>query len=279
MWVLYMLSISRCLLFSLVLSVSGLYQFLAEGLNEPRLLVETKVGDSRARPAESQDRAKGEPGFVYGAVVSDALAKRCEEVRRHSTLQIQAVDSTGAVRSGAGVVVSENSVVTVWHVVALDVTITGRFADGREVPLQVVSHDAAQDLAVLSSSKSFDSNYRPVPLAASDVFSGAVCAIGSPYGIPLVVSYGQVELRLENGDLLLSKHFLYPGNSGGPLINEGGYLVGVNKSLLHFQLGRVSSSGLGDQAVEKYWQYIYEGAGLAVSANRITPLLQAVSKK
>ncbi|MDX1986661.1 MAG: serine protease [Candidatus Obscuribacter sp.] len=262
-------------MFSLVLSISGLYQFLVGGFSESRLLVEKKVEDSRAGPGSAPGKAKVEPGFVYGAVVSDALAKRCEEVRRYSTLQIEAVDSAGSARSGAGVVVSADSVVTVWHVVALDVKITGRFADGREFPLQVVTHDAAQDLAVLRSPKSFVPDYRPVPLASVEAGRVAVCAIGSPYGIPLLVSYGQVEERLGNGDLLLSKHFLYPGNSGGPLINEGGYLVGVNKSLLHFQVGRVSSTGLVDPAVEKYWQLIYEGAGLAVSAESIAPLVHA----
>ncbi len=270
-----MLSISRCLVFSLVLSISGLYQFFVDGFNEPRLVVEKKVEERGAGLMGASGKGTEEPGFVYGAVVSDALAQRCEEVRRHSTLQIEAVDSAGSVRSGAGVVVSEDSVVTVWHVVAFDAKITGRFADGREFPLQVVTHDAAQDLAVLRSPKSFVPDYRPVPLAAVEAFRGAVCAIGSPYGIPLVVSYGQVEESLGNGDLLLSKHFLYPGNSGGPLINEGGYLVGVNKSLLHFQVGRVSASGLVDPTLEKYWQLIYEGAGLAVSAERISPILKA----
>ncbi|HEY7610852.1 MAG TPA: serine protease [Alphaproteobacteria bacterium] len=102
---------------------------------------------------------------------------------------------------------------------------------GRELPVQVIDRDPANDLALVKVATAT----RPIPIAASAPAKGDdVAALGYPVagtlGTELKATFGRVNalsgLR-DNPRLLQMDAPLQPGNSGGPLLNNRGEVIGV----------------------------------------------------
>lgn len=121
-------------------------------------------------------------------------------------------------------------------------------ADGRQLIATVVGTDPKTDLAVLKINAT---SLMPVQWGNSDevAIGTPVWAVGSPYGLQQTVTFGivsgkhridlsgtryQSTLRTEPvyGDLMQSDVAVNPGNSGGPLVNAEGEVVGVNAAIL-----------------------------------------------
>lgn len=149
---------------------------------------------------------------------------------------------------GSGSIVSpEGLVITNYHVIknSIEAQFDGRLsietADGNRYFGKVIGTDTFNDLAIirLKAARSF----LPVRMAATNVLQigQLVCAIGSPYGRPGVLTEGTLSQIKPNGDLQ-SSVVLNPGNSGGPLLNARGEMIGVNKAILRFASG--TNSGI-----------------------------------
>lgn len=150
---------------------------------------------------------------------------------------------------GSGFIIDPSGyIVTNNHVVEQASEIKVVLADGRELEATLVGRDAKSDLALLKIDA-------PAPLSAvtwgdSDavrVGDWAV-AIGNPFGIGTTVTAGIVSARGRDihagpyDDFLQVDAAINRGNSGGPLFNETGQVIGVNTAILSPSGGNI---GLG----------------------------------
>lgn len=138
---------------------------------------------------------------------------------------------------GSGVIIdSEGYIVTNNHVIEGAEEILVRLSDGRELSAQVIGADILTDLAIL---KVDADDLIAIPWGDSDVLEPGdmVWAVGSPFGLERSVTFGIVSAKGRNGAASQFQEFLQtdaavnPGNSGGPLVNIKGQVIGVNTAI------------------------------------------------
>jgi S1-C subfamily serine protease len=137
---------------------------------------------------------------------------------------------SGSIVSAAGLVITNNHVVRRLGKRGLSVTtLEGDRYDGR-----VIATDQRHDLALLQltlpQTKTISLPAVPFSTVGTAEVGASVCAIGSPFGKAGMITQGSVINILPNGDLE-SDVVLKPGNSGGPLLNASGEMVGINKGV------------------------------------------------
>ena len=138
---------------------------------------------------------------------------------------------------GSGFIVSQDGyVLTNAHVVEGADEVYVNLTDKREFKAKVVGTDKRTDVAVLK----IEASKLPAPVRVGDVnrlkVGEWVMAIGTPFGLENTVTAGIVsakardtgeEIRFIQTDVAVN-----PGNSGGPLINMRGEVVGINSQIL-----------------------------------------------
>jgi putative serine protease PepD len=143
---------------------------------------------------------------------------------------------TGATGSGF-VIDKEGHIVTNQHVVAGADSAVVRFADGSEVDADIVGTDPSSDIAVLDIDRP-SSRLTPLSFAAdiSLQVGDSVIAIGSPFSFEGTLTTGVIsalgrEIESPNGftieNVVQTDAALNQGNSGGPILDTEGRVVGV----------------------------------------------------
>ena len=193
---------------------------------------------SRA-PAEGREEVLARPDFrsvvrqakarVFPAVVFVKCLRESRESGKKITEEI----------AGSGVLIStKGEVVTNWHVVDKASEVRCLLYDGRAMDAKVLGKDKDTDLALLQLEMDQDAKAAPyAEFGDSDVLKEGdfVMAMGAPWGLNRSVSIGIVSCTRR----YLPKHSEYslwlqtdasisPGNSGGPLVNTDGQIVGIN---------------------------------------------------
>ncbi len=158
----------------------------------------------------------------------------------------------GGVSRGAGTVVNaDGSVLTARHVVDGASSVALRFADGTTTTARVAESDPATDIAVLAPA-ALPGVVVPATLGGSAGVGDPVFAVGDPFGLAGSLSAGVVsatgrDVRSEDAaltDLIQFDAAVNPGNSGGPLVDPAGQVVGVVTAVAN-PTGQAFFVGLG----------------------------------
>ncbi len=192
------------------------------------------------------------PAYVLSDAVSTAIAQMVDRVRP-SVVQVH----SGRRGAGTGVIWdADGLVLTNYHVVAekggrLQVGLT----DGRTFEAQVIDQEPKLDLAVLK----IPASGLPAAPAADSArlrVGEMVVAVGHPWGQRWVVTVGivgglgsvRVPWNGHEAQYIRSDVVLAPGNSGGPLLNARGEVVGINSMIFGGDL----SVSIPSQVVTKW---------------------------
>jgi S1-C subfamily serine protease len=180
---------------------------------------------------------------------------------------------SGWVYDGDGHIITNN------HVVEGETRVEVDFSSGYKTYGDVIGVDAYADLAVIKVDAPASELF-PLPMGDSDTLrvGQTVIAIGNPFGLSGTMTTGIISALgralqsgtavpgggyYSSGDIIQTDAALNPGNSGGPLLNLSGEVVGVNSA--------IRTTGYTDTG-----EPINSGIGFAISINtvkRIVPSL------
>ena len=164
--------------------------------------------------------------------------------------------------TGTGFVITEDGyIVTNAHVIydeseynagkAIEVSVL--FSDETEHEAKIIAYDVETDIAVL---KVNEKGLKPAILGDSDELrvGELVIAVGNPLGFDLFgsVTSGivsalnrQISINEKNMTLIQTDAAINSGNSGGPLLNSCGQVIGINSAKMSSSYGSASVEGLG----------------------------------
>ncbi|MDE6425266.1 MAG: trypsin-like peptidase domain-containing protein [Ruminococcus sp.] len=163
--------------------------------------------------------------------------------------------------TGTGIVMSEDGyIITNAHVIyddseykcgeAIDVSVV--FSDETEHDAKIIAYDTETDIAVL---KVDETGLTPAEFGSSDDLrvGELVIAVGNPLGFELFgsVTSGivsaknrQIDINEKSMTLIQTDAAINSGNSGGPLLNSAGQVIGINSAKISSSYGSASVEGL-----------------------------------
>jgi S1-C subfamily serine protease len=199
------------------------------------LVAAAAIGRIAGSSSDSSDSADGPPTSTIAEVTS-LTASEIYGVVAPSMVVVRGDGHS----VGSGTIVSaEGSVLTAHHVVADATVIELVFADGTRSAASVASSNAATDSALLTPD-TLPEVVVPAVLGGGIEVGSSVVAVGHPFGLTNSLSNGVVSglgrtVTAEDGqelaDLIQFDAAVNPGNSGGPLLNDRGQVVGVVTAL------------------------------------------------
>ena len=197
---------------------------------------------------------------AFRRVKSSVVVVKTAE-REASSLSGWLLGSTGL---GSGVLISEDGkLLTAAHVVQTADRVTVEFIGGEQIPARVVSSEPNADVALLQL-ESVPAGVEPARLGDSDKVEvgDEVFVVGAPYGLSHTLSSGHISGRILDPSLgvrpgceyLQTDAAINRGNSGGPIFNMDGEVIGIASRILSHSGG-------------------FEGIGFAATAKAVRLLL------
>ena len=199
---------------------------------------------------------------------------------------------------GSGFLVdTEGHILTNYHVVHDAVTLEVVLTSGETLEAKMVGRSPADDVALLKVDAEEVAGIEPLPMAdSSEVVTGEMAiAVGSPLGLDNSVTVGVVSgiERSRRGvmsrpitGMIQTDASLNPGNSGGPLLNALGEVIGINTSIeLTSRLSPIDPEGIGfavpintaKELMTRFQENEYvRRPWLGISGTRLSPALADV---
>ena len=204
--------------------------------------------------------------FMVKAQVNPPLEDVIDEVNL-TVVNVVAELKDGEKALGAGIIIeADGYIVTNAHVTEGAQKIYVFLNDGRQYSAKIVGSDEKTDIALLKTEQS--ENFEPADFADSDEVrvGNTVFAIGNPFGLGSSVSLGIISAKerdIEKGpydNFLQTDATINQGNSGGPLFNRDGKIIGMNTAIF----------SLDGQ---------YAGIGFATPSNTVKWVAQQIKQK
>jgi putative serine protease PepD len=197
--------------------------------------------------------------FSQGISTSSGTASLAELYRRAAPGVVEITTRSGTDAfgnqggaTGSGFVIDEQGhIVTNHHVVDGATSVSVRFANGDEAPARIVGSDPSTDIALLDLQGGRNVTALPLGSTKSLEVGDPVAAIGSPFGLEGTLTSGIVsaldrDIEAPDGfgisGAIQTDAALNQGNSGGPLLDGHGRVVGVNSQI---ESGSGSNVGIG----------------------------------
>ncbi len=233
-------------------------------------------GTTKTVAATSAALSRSSSGSRRDVATGTPTATQIYQQDSPGVVSIKAVTADGE-DSGTGIVLNEQGLIlTNDHVVAgatsLTVSSHGTASDAHTATL--VGEEANEDLALVHVDPS-GLGLKPLKLVSSSSVQvgDAVYAIGNPYGLEETLTRGIVsalgrEISAPDGSkisgVIQTDAALNPGNSGGPLLNEQGEVIGVNS-----QIASDAASVAGSQPGST-------GVGFAINSNTVAQAIKTI---
>jgi S1-C subfamily serine protease len=207
--------------------------------------------DDRRAPAATEPRRTGEllfnseglsPEEAIGVAVYDHVNKSVVNVTTKSTNTVMILVDVSSEGSGSGSVLDkEGHILTNYHVIEDAQKIDVMLFDGNSYEAKPVGADPINDIAVIKVDAPRDALF-PIRLGDSAEMKVGmrVFAIGNPFGLERTMTTGIISslnrtLQVTNNRSIKSiiqiDAAVNPGNSGGPLLNSHGRLIGMNTAI------------------------------------------------
>jgi putative serine protease PepD len=233
-------------------------------------------GSSSTKPSTAVIASSSSTGTRREAASTTLTATQIYKQASAGVVAIQAVTSEGT-DSGTGIVLNDNGLIlTNDHVVAgaSSLTVAAKGSSSLTRTATLVGEEANEDLALIKVDPS-GLGLKPLTLASSNSMQvgDPVYAIGNPYGLDETLTRGIVSalgrsISAPNGSKITgaiqTDAALNPGNSGGPLLDDEGKVIGVNS-----QIASEAASVNGSQAGST-------GVGFAVSSDTVATAVKAI---
>ena len=209
-------------------------------------------GGGQATAPASTSAASDASASGSGSTGQTSLAAGClpaSDIYERVRPAVVLVSSTASSRfgqsegSGSGVIIdADGTILTNYHVIAGADNLEVKFADGSTASARVVGTDPGNDLAAINADVSVQ-KLTAAPLGDSDVArtGDPVLAIGNPFGLEASLTEGIVSATgrtFAPGDntrpirgMIQTDAPVNPGNSGGPLLDCQGKVIGINAAL------------------------------------------------
>ncbi|MCK0208067.1 Do family serine endopeptidase [Starkeya koreensis] len=195
------------------------------------------------------------PGSPFEEFFEEFFKRRQQQGDDQGPRRVSSLGS-GFVIDPAGFIVTNN------HVIADADEIFANFADGSKLKAEVIGRDTKIDLALLKVTPEAGKTLTSVKFGNSDMLRVGdwVMAIGNPFGLGGTLTVGVISARnrdINSGpydNFLQTDAAINRGNSGGPLFNMDGDVIGINTAIISPSGGSI-------------------GIGFAVPSNTAVPII------
>lgn len=168
----------------------------------------------------------------YVEIKSGLTATEVYEIVSASTVRVESYDKAGKLSTiGTGFFYApQGKLITNYHVIASAYTIKLLFYDGTRCEVaSILGYNRAEDVAILQAD--YD-NQAYLEISTENVKTGdTVYALGNPLGVNNIFTAGMVSnqsISISGKECIAFTAPISPGNSGGPLLNSEGKVVGIN---------------------------------------------------